>query len=253
MRLEYVPLLHTQRDLYALPRGPERFQAYLRTMVDPNSRDLRVPLAGMNPMGKDHLPPFLDGLLAMDAEGVAAAAVGELAAALEAEPGDYSVCLVVSDDLKGGWTNRYAAEFAYRFDQRAYTKRGWIAVTLWTSEAYTPALVAQEVRVALHRSAYIAHHGQAATLGDMLTQEGYALAGGGATEPRLEPAALERAVAILTPLLGRTEQPVLMAALFGDAGAVELGYPPLWLPPRAGLALALHREQQARAGRPEHR
>ena len=33
--LEYVPLLQIQRDLYRIERGPERFGAYLRTMIDP--------------------------------------------------------------------------------------------------------------------------------------------------------------------------------------------------------------------------
>jgi hypothetical protein len=45
---------------------------------------------------------------------------------------------------------------------------------------------------------------------------------------------------VLTPLLDREDMPALVAALFGDAAARELGYEPLGLSPRAGLALALH-------------
>lgn len=33
MKLEFVPLLQVQRDLYRLPRGMERFRAYLQTMA----------------------------------------------------------------------------------------------------------------------------------------------------------------------------------------------------------------------------
>ncbi|HZE89065.1 MAG TPA: hypothetical protein VE404_05925 [Verrucomicrobiae bacterium] len=33
MDLEYVPLLKTQRELYGVPRGMERFRAYLRAMA----------------------------------------------------------------------------------------------------------------------------------------------------------------------------------------------------------------------------
>ena len=60
MELEFVPLLGIQRDLYRLPRGRERFEAYLRTMVDSRTGDLALPLVDMNPMGKEHLPPLLD-------------------------------------------------------------------------------------------------------------------------------------------------------------------------------------------------
>jgi len=108
MKLEYVPLLKVQRDLYELPRGMERFREYIRTMSDAVSGDLKLPLVAMNPMGKDHLPPFLDHLLAIDADGVAARALAEADTALAEEPGEYRACLVVADDLKGGWTNRYA-------------------------------------------------------------------------------------------------------------------------------------------------
>src|SRR5512134_690237 len=99
MNLEYVPLLQVQRDLYKLPRGYERFREYLRTMVDPESGDLKLPLVAMNPMGKDHLPPFLDHLLAIGADEEGSRAVGKASGALWAEPGDYRVCTVVSDDL----------------------------------------------------------------------------------------------------------------------------------------------------------
>jgi len=44
MKLEYVPLLKIQRELYGIPRGFERFRAYLETMIDAEtsrSRDCR--------------------------------------------------------------------------------------------------------------------------------------------------------------------------------------------------------------------
>ena len=128
-----------QRELYDLPRGLERFHEYLQTMMEPGTGDLKVPLVAMNPMGKDHLPPFLDHLLAIEADLVGAQALAEGSTALSEEPGEYRGCLVVSDDLKGGWTNRYAAEYGYRFEQRAYYRRGWIAGILWTSDVSSSA------------------------------------------------------------------------------------------------------------------
>ena len=52
MSLRYLPLLKTQLDLYAMPRGMERFRAYIKTMTDQDTGDLALPLVAMNPMGK---------------------------------------------------------------------------------------------------------------------------------------------------------------------------------------------------------
>ena len=45
MKLEYVPLLEVQRELYRMPRGFERFREYLRTMIDAKLQGQGVDLA----------------------------------------------------------------------------------------------------------------------------------------------------------------------------------------------------------------
>jgi hypothetical protein len=45
--------------------------------------------------------------------------------------------------------------------------------------------------------------------------------------------------AVLEPHLDSTHYPTLLVALEGDPAAQALGYPPLGLSPKAGLALAL--------------
>jgi hypothetical protein len=238
MRLEYVPLLKVQRDLYQLPRGFDRFREYIRTMTDAESGDLKVPLVAMNPMGKDHLPPFLDHLLAIDADGVGARALAEAESALEGEPGEYRACLVVSDDLKGGWTNRYASEYSYRFEQRAYYRRAWLAGNLWTSEQYDASTVREELLQCVYRVAYVQRHGAARTLGEMLAQERYAMRGAGSTTPTLDEDDLAYTSDVLREYMSATDRATIIAALFGDPAARDLGYRPLGLSPRAGLAVA---------------
>src|SRR5262249_15025554 len=116
MNLEYVPLLRIQRELQGMPRNYERFQQYLRTIASPEGNTLEVPsLVVMNPMRKEHRTALLDDLLALDADAIAARTVAEASVSLADEPGDFKVALVISDDLMGGWTNRYATEFTLRF------------------------------------------------------------------------------------------------------------------------------------------
>ncbi len=238
MNLDYVPLLDTQRKIYRLPHGMLRFDAYLRTMMDPNTGDLGIPLTPMNPMGRDHVPAFLDRLLGMDADGIGTRATAEAAAALAAESGQFKVCMVVSDDLMGGWTNRYAAEFGYRFEQKSYIRRRWLPCLLWTGDTYTPERVREETLLCIYRAVHIQHHGYAHTLGEMLAQEGYAMRMAGSA-PSLDPDDLEYTGEVLARFFAETNRATLIAALFGDEAARQLGYPPLGLSPRAGLAFAL--------------
>ena len=89
MNIEFVPLLQIQRDLYSLAKGPERFRAYLKTMVNSDGTDVRLPpLVAMNPMGKNHVPDLLDSLLAMEAEAAAAQASAEAVSRLAGTSGD---------------------------------------------------------------------------------------------------------------------------------------------------------------------
>jgi hypothetical protein len=249
MELEFVPLLHIQRDLYRIPRSMERFRSYLRTMVDANTGDLKLPLVAMNPMGKEHVAVLLDTLIGFEADAVGDASVASVLERLKDEPGRFRVGLVVADDAQGGWTNRYTSEFSHRFEEMALYKRGWVVGILWTSETPTQTTVRQEVLAAVHRAAHIQRHGAAKTLRRMLDQEGEAMALAGCVEPELEADDLLYTRKVLEPLLDASDCATVMACLFGDDAANALGYRPHGLSHRAGLALALH---QARSNERLH-
>ena len=76
------------------------------------------------------MPALLDELLAFDADGVAARAIAEAAPKLAHLPGAFKIGLAIADDLKGGWTNRYASEFSSRFEIKPILKRGWLTGVL---------------------------------------------------------------------------------------------------------------------------
>ena len=250
MELEFVPLLRIQRNLYRLPRGRGRFEAYLRTMVDARTGDLDLPLVDMNPMGKDHVPALLDRLLALDADAVGAAAAAAAQPATADVPGVFRAGLVVADDARGGWTNRYCNELSHRFEGTALYKRGWIVGLLWTREAPSENAVRDEVLTAIHRVAHIRRHGAATTIAAMLEQEGAAMAAAGCVGPALEPDDLAYTRQVIEPYLAASDRATVVACLDGDEAARTLGYRPLGFSRRAGLALALdtaRRRQPARS------
>jgi hypothetical protein len=250
MTLEYMPLLQVQRDLYAMPRDRTRFDAYLAAMTDAATGDLALPLSAMNPMGKEHVPALLDQYLAADTDRQTGYAVKACESSLDRIPGSFRVCLVIADDAKGGWTNRYTTEYAHRFEPRAMLKRGWVVGLLWTSDPAAAATAVLEALVSVHRAAWLAQHEYARSLRDMLAQEGWAMARAGCTEPSLEADDLAYTRDAIGPHLDASDRATLMAFVFGDSAARALGYPPQGLSERAGLALALHDERQRPATTP---
>jgi hypothetical protein len=253
MNLTLLPLLRTQRDLHAIPRGMERFRAYLATMTE-GTDDIVLPITGMNPVGKEHVAALLDNLLSADAEGVASAAMQEAATRLVDIPGERQVALVVIDDVQGGWTNRYFTEIPPPMQgARPSAKRRalrWALVPIWTSEPWPTHAIRAAVLAAIYRSAFVAHVGFPETLGEIMTVEGAAALFAGIQSPRLDPEDLAYTAEVLRAYRDTRDYPTIFTCLFGDQAARSVGYPPLGLSPRAGLALA-HEEARRNGLSPE--
>jgi len=247
VEIEFLPLLQIQRQLYALPRGWERFREYIKTMTDADTGDLALPLVAMNPMGKDHVPALIDAYIALGAERIAEETTARWRATASAVANDaatakavaFQICLVVSDDLKGGWTNRWTSEFGHRIESAAIRNRGWLTALLWTSEPASATAVREGVLTEIYRAEYLQTHRPARTLREMLAQEGYATARAGCLTPALDPDDLEYTRTVIAPHLEAQDRATVIACLFGDPAAIALGYAPQGLSDRAGLALAL--------------
>jgi hypothetical protein len=236
MRVEVVPMLATQRDLLETPRGWARFSRYLAAMTG-GTGEMVLPLPLFNPMAKGHVATFLDRLLALKAEDLAAKAAVEASERLSAFDLDFRLGLVVADDAQGGWTNRHLADAKHRFEQGPFVKRGWAVAVLWTSETPTAASVRAEVMSALFRAASVARRGSPKRLGDMMRQEGRAaaFAGQGFDIP---PAEVDASRGVLRQHLDTQSFPTAFACLYGDGAAREAGYRPLGLAKHAGFAVA---------------
>lgn len=237
MKVEYVALLETQRELYRIPRGPERFETYVRLMRD----DARaVPLVALNPMARGHVAELVDALIGLDAERVGAEAAGDASARLADVPGDFRIGLVVADDVGGGWTNRYASEYAWVSGTPTPAGAGWLAGVVWSSEPASAEAVREAALVPLYRAAHVHRHGPARTLCDFMNQEGYAMAAAGCTGPTLDAEDLDYTRQLLEPRMGDSLPRTVMECLYGDPAGRTLGFTPRGLSHRAGLALALH-------------
>lgn len=235
--LSLLPLLKTQQDLLSLPRGRKRFERYLEVMIG-GTGDIVLPLPGFNPMAKKHAAEVVDSLIDMEAETQTATLLREVEARLPPLVSNFRAALVVFDDLKGGWTNRYTVEMGLRFKPEAEIKRNWIVVPFWTSETQTLETVRVRVTEAIYRRAFHLRHGAAFDLQAKMTQEGLAAVFSGANDPCLDLEDLEYTREVIAPHLDSIEYPTVFSCLWGDSAAKSLGYTPLGLSDRAGFARA---------------
>lgn len=237
MELGYVPLLEEQRRLYAMPRGFDRFREYVRTMTA-GGDDMELPLPAFNPMGKDAAAASLDGWIASGGDEAGAAATAEVGRRLAGAPGSLRVGVVLADDAAGGWTNREATEAANRFDARGTLRRGWAVGLVWTSDEPRTDTLRKTVMAAIYRTAHARRFGMPRTLSEAMRQEGRAAAFAGHT-PVLDPEDVQYSREVIEPHRDADAHPIIMACLYGDDVARQLGYSPQGLSARAGYEVAL--------------
>ncbi|MFK7805426.1 MAG: hypothetical protein AB8G95_27600 [Anaerolineae bacterium] len=241
--LKHIPLLRLQRDLYDLPRGPERFQAYIAVLKDSQTGDMSLPLGNMNPMGKDHIPKLLDAYLALSADEIAQTMIEQVATDNLFGNDEFQTALVIADDAHGQWTNRISTDFKNRYDCRPMFRRSWLVALLWTSETPSKESVEKTVLETIYRGVHIQRHGYPANLKQLIQQEGFAQAKSGA-QNKFDSDELEYTRELFEPLMQADDEPTLIAALFGDPAAKELGHQPLGLSKNAGLELGLYLQKE---------
>ena len=239
MPIQHVPLLQIERNLHDIPRGMERFGAYLKTMINDARDDVRYPpLVAMNPMGREHVAERLDELLRLNAESIAVDAIADTLDELGELPYAFEHGWVVMDDVRGGWTNRTSGDMGARFGFELPFKRPWLTTAWWVSESPTSQRLRSAVRATVARIHYVHTHGAAKTLRQMMTQEGSVAAFAGQT-PAFDDEELEYSRFVIAPYLDTDNYAVCIAALFGDTAAHALGYAPLGLSTNAGFEVAL--------------
>lgn len=239
MAMEFVPLLQIQRDLLNIPRGMERFRAYLNTITNETHDDVDlVPLVAMNPMSREHVAECHEALIAMGAEAVGTQAVADFEARCPFIQSSYKVGIVVVDDIAGGWTNRPSVEAWARIGALPKHDRGWVGIGWWVSEPPDREYLYQQTLAALYRHFYKLRYGTPLTVAQGMRQEGFAAKFAG-IRPTLDVDDLAYSQEVLMPYLDNDHFPTVIACLLGDNAATTMGYPPVGLSRNAGIEVGI--------------
>lgn len=247
MTLEYVRLLEAMREVYAMPRGPKRFLAYIR-LATGGRDDIGLPVSSFNPMAREHVVARLEELLQAGVEEAGKHAAREIEEQLQAISGHWKTGFELVDDVRGGWSNRWLTDATARFPSPDLlarpNQRPFATALLWASEEADTGIASCRLRAAVYRATYRRKYGAANTLAQMVRQEGLAALYAG------EQHVVDRgAVAALRqrwgPLVHSARYPESFALLYGDEAASSVGYAPLGVSAMVGFAAALEEVREA--------
>lgn len=173
MTFELLPIMDTMIDLYEKPKTFERFQEYLNILQGDKKGDLSIPIGGFNPMAKEHLLDRLQELKTLGAEKIIKETLCYLNGMNSSKNSDrkFKVAINLSDDLKGGWTNRFTSDYDSKFKFNGLFSRNFCTPIFWSSESFTPDLIRERTLEYVFRTVYWLNKPKPKTLREHLDQE----------------------------------------------------------------------------------
>ena len=176
MKFKVRPILTEIKELYQQEISVDRFKNYLNKLQGSSKADLILPIAGFNPMAKEHVLQKVSELEELQAEELMLEVVETFNKNLEAkinvkQDDEFLVVLNLADDLKGAWTNRYTTDFDHKFKLNAFVTRKFCTPYFWSSENYTKDLIVSRTKASLCRTLYWVNNSKPITLEDHMKQE----------------------------------------------------------------------------------
>jgi hypothetical protein len=174
---ELLPILDKIIELYQIPIGQKRFEAYLKLLEGETKGNLSLPIGAFNPMAKEHVLMQLNSLKKMGAEEAIQNELKKLNSTLpnQGSHSQFKVALNLADDLKGGWTNKFTTDYDIRFKLNPYLKRGFCVSIIWTSEQHSIDLIVKRTLQGVYRTIYRLSQSQPKTLLEHVAQEDFVL------------------------------------------------------------------------------
>ena len=241
MEFAFVPIIDTMIVFYEKPRNSERFKDYLKILQGSTKEDLELPIGNSNPMGKDHVYQKLVELKALDVEKILEETLVELNKRLPKTPDTvFKIVLNLSDDLKGGWTNRYTTDYDSKFGSNALLKRNFCTPIFWTSETYDKEMARHRTMEYAFRTVYRTAHSKPQTLKKHIEQEIF-VARNANEEKRVRPINFDELNSFYLKHQDSENYSLNFNFMYGDKISESLAFPTYGVKDKmAGFKLAYH-------------
>jgi hypothetical protein len=227
MEFRVLPVIDLMLALYEKPLAPERFHAYLKLLQGNSKGDILLPVYAFNPMAKEDAIEKLKALKALDAEEIIKELLPELNAAVAGykDQSTIGIALNLSDDLKGGWTNRYTSDYDSKFRINALVTRNFCTPILWAGEDHTLEIIKQRIKEYAWRSVYRKMNPAPLILKDHVTQESFVALHAGTVLPIEIETAQNDTAGLYETHRDSEDYHVIFNFLYGSKAAASLEFP----------------------------
>jgi hypothetical protein len=224
MPFQILPTLDIMLDLYEKPRTIERFQEYIKMLQEDSKGDLIMPISGFNPMAKEHILLKIKELKALKPEEIMTETLLELNKTLvgEQEGGVFKVALNLSDDLMGGWTNRFTSDYDSKFRINALVNRKFCTPIFWTSEIFTSELIKTRTLEYAYRTLYWLQNPKPKTLKHNIEQEKFVAKKVKTSKPEIDFVTIDN---FYKKHQDSEDYYLIFNFLYGDNASQSLGFP----------------------------
>ncbi|NND34293.1 MAG: hypothetical protein HKN76_17040 [Saprospiraceae bacterium] len=214
-------------ELYAKPRTAARFQEYLIMLQGSSGKDIILPIAGFNPMAKEHVLQKLMELRKLDVEKIMKEVTDEINLSLvrNSDPGLFKVALNLADDLKGGWTNRFSTDYDSKFKINALVSRQFCTPYFWSSEDYDKTLIRKRTAQYIFRTIYRLSNPAPTTLEQHIAQEFFVARNAKPGRSPVDTPGLKLLDDFYKQHKGTENHNIIFNFFYGDEAAKSLGYP----------------------------
>ena len=233
-----MPTFYKMLELYGQPISRARFDNYLALLQGNTNNDIELPVSGYNPMAKQHVFDKLAYLKSLKAEEIVVATIADLNGKIRdsSDHQIFKVAINLSDDLQGGWTNRFTSDYDSKFRTDALFKRHFCVIILWATEEINADIVQQRTLEYCYRAIYRKNHPKPLTLVDHIAQERFVAA---SLYPSLPKTENQHLVSFYNEHQQTTNYSIIFNFLYGDEASASLGFPSFGIPEKmAGFRFA---------------
>lgn len=185
-----------------------------------------MPISGFNPMAKDHLLGRLKELKSLGAEQIIEETINDLKGnhLLKSSNIIFQIAINLSDDLKGGWTNRFISDYDSKFKIHGFFSKNCCVPFFWTSESFTKYKIKERTLEYIFRTVYWLTNPKPQTLKEHLAQETF-VTGQARSKDKFQKTDFMQLDKFYKDNEGTDNYHIIFNFFYGDEASRSLGFP----------------------------